>query len=490
MFVMPAIDIKDGKCVRLFQGDFAQATVYNDDPMAAARQFVKSGAEWLHVVDLDGAKNGRPVNSRLVLAIAKNAGVPVQAGGGIRSYQAAKTYLEGGVRRIMLSTAAVEDPSLISRLLKEFGAERIIVAADSKNGRFASRGWTKSGSPVTKTIRSLKKLGVANVLVTDVSRDGTLSGPNFGLIQRFIDAGFRVTGAGGVTTLADIIEFNKRGVDGAVIGKAVYEGALDITDAQAAAAYKNTLAKRIIPCLDVKDGLVVKGTNFTRLRTIGDPVELARKYSQEGADELVFLDIAATLEGRKTFRGLVGKIAKAIDIPFTVGGGIDTIADIRGLLQAGADKISLGTAAVLNPDLVKKAADYFGSQCIVISVDAKQKNGTWTVYIKGGTEDSGIDAIAFCEDMQRRGAGELLVNSLDRDGTDAGFDLKLLRAVTKATNIPVIASSGGGSRQDFADVFQRADVDAALGASIFHYRDVRPSSLKEYLAGKKIEVRI
>ncbi len=373
MLVMPAIDIKDGKCVRLFQGDFNQETVYGNDPVAVARQFVERGAKSIHIIDLDGAKNGRPVNGQLVLDIAKAASVPVQAGGGVRTYGAAKAYLTGGVQRIMLSTAALENPDLIVRLVREFGTERIIIAADSKNGQFATEGWTKTaGTSTGDSIKLFKKLGITNVLVTDVSRDGTLKGPNLELIQRFIDAGFRVIGAGGVTTLGDVAALNKRGALGAVIGKAVYEGAIDIAEAETSANYKNTLARRIVPCLDVKDGLVVKGTNFTELKIIGDPVELARKYCEEGADELVFLDIAATLEGRKTFRALVWKIAQAINIPFTVGGGISSLDDIRQLLRAGADKVSLGSAAALNPDLVKKASDYFGSQCIVISVDAKR----------------------------------------------------------------------------------------------------------------------
>lgn len=489
MLVIPAIDIKDGKCVRLFQGDFNQAIVYGDNPVAVAGRFVESGAQWLHVIDLDGAKNGRPVNGRTVLDIVRKAGVPVQAGGGIRTYQDAKSYLENGVWRVMLSTAIIDDPALITRLLREFGEERVIVAADSKNGRFATQGWTKSGPSVADAVKLLKKLGVINVLVTDVSRDGTLGGPNFELAQQFIDAGFRVIGAGGVTTAADITELNKRGAAGAIIGKAVYEGTINIAEAQEAASYKNTLAKRVIPCLDVKDGKVVKGTNFTKLRVIGDPIELARKYSRQGADELVFLDIAATLEERKTFRGLVQRIAKAIDIPFTVGGGINSLDDIRGLLRAGADKVSLGTAAVLDPAIVKEAADYFGSQCIVISVDAKQKDGKWTIHIKGGSEDSGVDAVKFCKDMERFGAGELLVNSLDRDGMNTGFDLELLRKITRAVNIPVIASSGAGSGKDFADVFQKTGVDAALGASIFHYQNVKPSALKKYLAAHMVEVR-
>lgn len=490
MLVMPAIDIKDGACVRLFQGDFAQATVYGADPVSVARQFSQEGAKELHVVDLDGARSGRPVNAPLVLNIIRKAGLPTEVGGGIRTYRAARTYLDGGATRIMLSTAAIKNPDLIRRLIKKYGPARIMVAADSRAGRFATDGWTKSGSPVTATLGLLKELGVTDVLVTDVSRDGTLRGPNFDLMQRFIDAGFRVTAAGGVAALTDLGELHKRGAVAAVAGKAVYEGAVDIREATAVAADKNTLVKRIIPCLDVKDGQVVKGINFTALKSVGDPVGLARQYCRAGADELVFLDIAATLESRKTFAGLVERIAAVIDIPFTVGGGVTDLADIQLLLRAGADKVSLGTAA-LRSGLVKRAAARFGSQCIVVSVDAKRRSGAegWSVYVKGGNEDGGRDVLEFCRAMERAGAGELLVNSLDRDGTDSGFDLELLGAVTGAVNLPVIASSGGGSKRAFADVFQRTDVDAALGASIFHYRGVTPAELKRYLALQDIGVR-
>lgn len=491
MFVIPAIDIKDGKCVRLFQGDFDKVTTYNNDPATVAEQFVKRGAKSLHIIDLDGAKSGSPINKQLIVTIAKQADVPVQVGGGIRSYQSAKAYLDAGVERILLSTTVIENPELVTRLITEFGDERIIIAADIKNGQFAIDGWTKlGGKSVAKSITLLKQLLVRNVLVTDVSKDGSLQGPNFDLVQQFIDAGFRTIAAGGVTTLEDVVEFNKRGAYGVIVGKASYEGTIDIARAQAAVSYKNTLAKRVIPCLDVKDGQVVKGTNFTRLKVVGDPVTLAKKYSETGADELTFLDIAATLEERKTFRELVERIAEAIDIPFTVGGGIGSIDDIRVLLQAGADKVSIGSAAVLQPNLVKQAVTFFGSQCIVVSVDAKQRDSSWQVYIKGGTEATGIDAISFCEDMERAGAGELLVNSLDRDGMNTGFDLKLLQAITERVNIPIIASSGGGSPQDYVDVFQRTSVDAALGASIFHYKNLKPTELKSYLAHEGVEVRI
>ena len=491
MFVIPAIDIKDGKCVRLFQGDFDKVTTYSNDPILVAKKFARRGAKLLHIIDLDGAKKGLPMSQQIILDIANRLSVPVQVGGGIRSYKSAKAYLCGGVERIILSTAVVKNRKLVKRLVAEFGDSRIVVAIDIKNGQFAIDGWTKSGGmSVVQSIALLNELSIKNVLVTDISKDGALGGPNFGLTQQFIDAGFQTMAAGGVSTLPDTVEFNKRGAYGVVVGKAVYENSMDITAAQAAVSYKNTLAKRLIPCLDVRGTKVVKGTNFTRLREVGDPVTLAKKYSDSGADELTFLDIAATLEERKTFRELVTNIAGAINIPFTVGGGITSLDDIRQLLQAGADKVSIGSAAVLQPELISQAAAYFGSQCIVVSVDAKRKGDSWVVYIKGGSEATDIDAVNFCVDMEDLGAGELLVNSLDRDGMNSGFDIELLRLITQAVNIPVIASSGGGSPEDFADVFKQTNVDAALGASIFHYQNVKPSSLKTYLASKNVAVRI
>ncbi len=490
MIVIPAIDIKNGKCVRLFQGDYDQVTTYNDDPLVVAQDFEKQGAQLLHIIDLDGAKAGAAVNKKLILTLAQAATVPLEVGGGIRSYETATEYLNNGVQRVLLSTAAIQNPTLVKQLIAEFGSQRIVIAVDIKHDQFATDGWTKSGgTSVDETIELLKSLAVSQVLVTDVAKDGTLSGPNFSLTQRFIVAGFQTICAGGVTTLADIEECNKRGAYGVVVGKAMYEGKIDLTEAQAAVTPRNSLAKRIIPCLDVKDGRVVKGTHFIDLKDVGDPVALAKKYAESGADELVFLDIAATLEERKTFCELVERIAKAIAIPFSVGGGVSSIEDIRGLLLAGADKVSIGSAAVLQPDLVCQAVDYFGSQCIVISVDVKQQGDSWQLYIKGGTQNTGLDALEFCRRMEQAGAGELLVNSLDRDGMNSGFDIALLQAVTERVNIPVIASSGGGTEADFLEVFNKTNVDAALGASIFHYKDLTPTELKSYLLTNKVRVR-
>lgn len=491
MLVIPAIDIMDGKCVRLVQGKFSNSKVYSNDPVEMAKKNEREGAVFLHVIDLDGARSSCPVNSEAILAIAKSVNTPLQVGGGIRSYDQARKYLENGIERVVLSTTVVENPKLLERLLEEFGKSKVIVSVDVNKGQVATRGWVeKSTKTVPAIINILKKLGISSVIVTDISKDGLLQGPNFDLAKQFINEGFKTIMAGGVSSLDDLKMLNKLGAFGAIVGKAMYERKINLREAQETVAYRNNLAKRIIPCLDVKNGRVVKGTHFKELRDAGDPIELGKRYSELGADELVFLDITATLEKRKTLCNLVSKIAKETNIPFTVGGGISTIEDIKNLLNAGADKVSIGSAAVKNPDLVKNAAEYFGSQCVVISVDVKREGQGWKIYIKGGTEETDVNAIEFSKQMEKFGAGELLVNSLNRDGTKQGFDLELLITITDRVNIPVIASSGAGSMQDFLEVFQRTGVDAALGASIFHYGEINISELKKFLSNNNLPIRL
>jgi cyclase len=249
------------------------------------------------------------------------------------------------------------------------------------------------------------------------------------------------------------------------------------------------LTTRIIPCLDIKDGRTVKGVNFEGLRDAGDPVELAKRYSEEGADELVFLDITATLEKRKTLVQLVKRIAAEINIPFTVGGGIKTVDEIEELLKAGADKVSLNSSIVKNPDLINEASEAFGAQAIVAAVDAKRHRESWNVYIKGGTEDTGLDAMKWMLNVEERGAGEILLTSMDRDGTKAGFDTELLRKVNNLVRIPVIASGGAGTVQHCIDVVKLSDADAVLAASIFHFKEIEINELKQKMKDAGIEVR-
>ena len=250
------------------------------------------------------------------------------------------------------------------------------------------------------------------------------------------------------------------------------------------------ITKRIIPCLDIKDGRTVKGINFEGLRDAGDPVELARRYSDEGADELVFLDITATLDKRRTLVELVKHIAIEINIPFTVGGGIKSVDEIEEILKAGADKVSLNSSIVRNPNLINEASALFGAQAIVAAVDAKRTADSWNVYVKGGTEDTGLDAIKWMQEVERRGAGEILLTSMDRDGTKSGFDLELLKLVNELVRIPVIASGGAGTVDHCIDAIQMADSDAVLAASIFHFKEIEINDLKEKMQDAGIAVRL
>ena len=250
------------------------------------------------------------------------------------------------------------------------------------------------------------------------------------------------------------------------------------------------LAKRIIPCLDVKDGRVVKGIRFLELRDAGDPVEQAQVYDAEGADELVFLDITASHERREIVADMVRRVADAVFIPFTVGGGLRTVEDIRQILMAGADKISINSAAVCRPDLIGEGAKRFGSQCIVVAIDAKRVSGFgFEVYINGGRIATGLEAVAWAKEAEERGAGEILLTSMDRDGTQGGYDLELTRAVAEAVSIPVIASGGAGRLEHFHQALTEGGASAALAASLFHYRQLGIGEVKAYLAQRGVPVR-
>ena len=250
------------------------------------------------------------------------------------------------------------------------------------------------------------------------------------------------------------------------------------------------LCKRIIPCLDVKDGIVVKGTNFIDLREAGSAVELAQRYYIEGADELVFLDITATLERRKTLVELVEEVSKVIRIPFTVGGGISKLEDIDKLLSAGADKVSLNSSIVKNPNLISEASKKFGSQAIVAAIDSKTTGNIHKIFVKGGTEETELETIPWCRKVEDLGAGEILLTSMNQDGTKTGFDIPLLEILTKELTIPIIASGGAGTKDHFVEAFNQANVDACLAASLFHYKELEISELKKYLYQNNISVRL
>ena len=249
--------------------------------------------------------------------------------------------------------------------------------------------------------------------------------------------------------------------------------------------------KRIIPCLDCKDGRVVKGVNFVNFRDAGDPVEVAAAYDKAGADEVVFLDITASSDHRNTAVELASRVASRLFIPFTVGGGIRSVEDFRAILREGADKVSVNSAAIERPELISEAADKFGSPCVTVAIDAKQKSdGRWTVYKNGGRIDVGLDAVEWAMKAEKLGAGEILLTSMDGDGTKDGYDIGLTKAITDAVKIPVIASGGAGKKEDFAEVFEKAHADAALAASLFHFNELPIAELKQYLRTSGIPVRL
>ncbi len=250
------------------------------------------------------------------------------------------------------------------------------------------------------------------------------------------------------------------------------------------------LKKRIIPCLDIRDGRTVKGVNFESIRDAGDPVELAKRYVYEGADELVFLDITATIEKRKTLTDLVTKIAKEIRIPFSVGGGISSLGDAKAVIEAGADKVCINSSAVKNPNLISDIARELGSQCVVVAIDTKFENSEWTVFINGGRTPAGIQTLDWVKQVEERGAGEILLTSMNNDGTKSGFALDISDAVSRAVNIPVIASGGAGEKVHFKHVFEKTIVSAALAASIFHFGEISIPQLKKYLKTEDIQIRL
>lgn len=250
--------------------------------------------------------------------------------------------------------------------------------------------------------------------------------------------------------------------------------------------------KRIIPCLDVHNGRVVKGVNFVNLKDAGDPVEIAAAYDRAGADELVFLDITASSDARRTVVDMVREVAKKVFIPFTVGGGIRTVDDFKMLLREGADKISVNTAAIMNPELIRQAAEKFGRQCVVVAIDARRRpdGSGWNIYKNGGRVDMGIDAVEWAMQADRLGAGEILLTSMDCDGTKAGYDLELTRTIADHVSVPVIASGGAGTKEHFYDALTRGGADAALAASLFHYKELEIKEVKQYLRGQGVSVRL
>ena len=487
--LIPAIDIINGQCVRLTKGDYDAKKVYSNDPVEVARRFEQLGFRRLHIVDLDGAKSKHIVNDRVLRAITQATRLTVDFGGGIKTEEDIRKAFDAGAAMVTVGSIAVTHPELFLSWLEQFGADRLILGADVRNGKISINGWKEdSTEDLTTFLKKYITHGVKNVLCTEISKDGTLQGPAFGLYRDIMRAypQLHLIASGGVSSADDIRQLDHGGVPAVVFGKAFYEGRIDIGRLD----LPRGLAKRIIPCLDVKDGMTVKGTNFVNLRQAGDPVELGKAYSDAGADELVFLDITASAEGRKTFTDMVTQVAREINIPFTVGGGINELSDVERLLYAGADKVSVNSAAIKRPELISEITRKFGSQVCVCAIDARCDDGEWYCYVKGGRERTPLRLLDWAREAQERGAGEILFTSMNHDGVKDGFANEALAQLADSLSIPIIASGGAGSMEHFRDAFLYGKADAALAASVFHFGEIEIPRLKEYLRQEGINVRI
>ena len=411
--------------------------------------------------------------------------------------------LSAGATRVILGTAAYHDIDFLDTVVAEHG-DRVIVSVDVRGGKLAAAGWTEQTDiPAESVFERLGARGVRRFVYSSIERDGMLEGPDLVAVQE-IAAAVRGTFvySGGVSSLEDLqalYALRQVNLAGVIVGKALYEqpirGGGGAGDARRRARAPSAPPpgmmhyKRIIPCLDVDGGRVVKGVGFVDLRDAGDPVELAARYDAGGADELVFLDITATSDKRETVVELARRTADDVFIPFTIGGGIRSVADAQAVLDAGADKISVNSAALARPELIDELAATFGAQCVVLAIDAKSRPADgWEAYLAGGRTPTGRDAVAWAREGVARGAGEILLTSMDRDGTNAGYDLALTGAVTDAVGVPVIASGGAGELGHLVDAVQ-AGADAVLCASIFHYGHHTVAEAKEMMARAGVPVR-
>lgn len=513
--VIPAIDILDGTVVRLTQGDFQRVQIYGNDPLTLAQQCKKSGASRLHLVNLSAARSGRNDQRFLELIQSISTMIDVQVGGGIRSLSEIRNALDAGASSVVIGTLLFSDPEAVKDAVTLFGNCRIIAALDTDGTHVKVRGWQdSSGFQIDAALRLIQDIGIRQILVTDIRRDGMQQGPNVDLYQsiRKQCPDLTIIASGGIRNATDMEAISRAGCNAAVVGKALLSGqqsleSLLVTSipnpffkvkrenvsppppGEGSGVREESLAIRIIPCLDVTGGRVVKGTSFQRLRDAGDPVELAMKYCNDGADELAFLDITATSDDRQTTIDLVSRIADSVTIPFTIGGGVRTVDDARALLKAGADKVTVNSGAIRDPMLLSAMAQELGSANTVCAIDAKRKGNSWTTLIRGGRDDTDIDAIEWAVEAAKRGAGELLVTSFDRDGTGDGFDTDLLSAIRSRVSIPIIASGGGGSLQSFVDAVRIGKADAVLAASVLHFDTFTIREVKQALSSANFPVR-
>ncbi len=496
--IIPAIDLYNGNAVRLYQGDFNKIKIYHRNPVELLKSFLSLGVDLVHVVNLNGVRprnfkgndNFKVIKS--LIDEANNWGSKIELGGGIRTIDTIDKLLDWGLYKFIIGTLAVENPTLLNKFILNY-RDQMIVALDFLKGHLKIKGWTEeSNRSLDSYFLKLEDQGVSHFIITDISRDGTLSGVNIASYKKISSIkqdNTKIIASGGIINESDVHKVLQY-TDGVIIGKALYSNNISSKSLQNLIVNYNptNLTKRVIPCLDVKDGRVVKGVQFNNLQDSGDPVELAKFYNDEGADELVFLDISATLEGRKSMLSTIHSVAEEVYIPLTVGGGIKTIEDMTAIIKAGAEKVSINSAAIKNPDLITKGAKKFGSQCIVVAIDAKKKGESWEVYSHSGSKPTGIDVLEWVKIVVEKGAGELLVTSIDRDGTNIGYDIELIRAITNIVSVPVIASGGAGTKEHFIDAINNG-AEAVLAASLFHYNRMKIQDLKDFLGNHNIMIR-
>jgi len=480
--LIPSLDLIGGRVVRLIEGDFSRPEFY-DDAFTLVDEW-PSGT-LVHVVDLDAARSGRPIELDFVRRLVAR-GFRVQAGGGVRSIEDARTWLAAGAERVVIGTLACDQPELFRSIVEAIGSQNVLPAIDIRAGQVRTHGWLEYGArSVKETFAIVEDSGCSEALVTDVSRDGKLQGPSFALYRELAElTSLRIIASGGVTTRRDLDALSRlSNLSGAVAGKAILERRIN-------ASYRpeTSLAPRIVPCLDVRDGRVAKGVRFVELRDAGDPAGLAQRYENEGADEIVLLDITATPQAQRTAIETVSRVADQISIPLTVGGGVWTIDDFRSLLRAGADRVAINSAAVARPELLREAATEFGVQAVVLSCDVLG-NEPGEVMVSGGRVSTALDPVEWCRRAEALGAGEILLTSIDRDGTRNGFDITLLRRISSATGIGVIASGGAGTSRHFRDAIEEGGASAVLAASLFHDRLLSISEVKKYLGESGIRMR-
>ena len=486
MQLIPSLDLLGGRVVRLTRGAFASARDYGEPEAVLDSLEVPRGTR-LHVVDLEGSRSGAPVETEVVRKLAQRELI-VQVGGGVRSLDDARRWIDCGANRVVVGTVTANAPRLLASLVEQFGAERILPAIDVRDGVIRVDGWSNESSTTLRdAFARIESLGIREALVTDIAQDGVLRGPSFALYRELRSmTRVRLIASGGVSTTSDVVSLSRLGnVSGCVIGRALLERRIDLGAARARVAVPDAIPERVIPCLDVRDGRVVKGVSFANVRDAGDPVDCAMRYEAEGADELVMLDISATDRAAATAVETVRRVADSIFIPLTVGGGVRTREDFRALLRAGADRVALNTAAVRRPELIRECAEEFGVQAVVLSCDAKDGRAA----VRSGNEVTGIDVVEWCRRAEELGAGEILLTSVERDGTNRGFDIELLRAVTSAVSIGVIASGGAGRVKDFRDAIEAGGARAVLAASLFHDRVLSINDVKRHLREEGIPVR-